>query len=99
MAKKLKNRGSSSSISTIISLSLVLFVIGLLSFVLINAKKSSDLMKESIGFTIMLKDALIDEPVTEKEEIDKLLNKESLKFTEYDAAQIAQISRKLANSL
>tara|TARA_B110000196_G_C21108214_1_gene646346 strand:+ start:516 stop:1442 length:927 start_codon:yes stop_codon:yes gene_type:complete len=83
MVKKLKNRGNSSSISTIISLSLVLFVIGLLSFVLINAKKSSDLMKESIGFTIMLKDVLIDESITKKEEIDKLLNKESLKFTEF----------------
>jgi cell division transport system permease protein len=46
--------GNSSSTSTIISLSLVLFIVGLLAFVLINANKVSDKMKESIVFSIML---------------------------------------------
>ena len=49
--------GNSSSTSTIISLSLVLFVVGLLAFVLINANKVSDKMKESIVFSIMLYDS------------------------------------------
>lgn len=56
MKKKVTNQGISPSISTIISLSLVLFVIGLLSFVLINTSKVSNKMKESIVFSIMLKD-------------------------------------------
>ena len=49
--------GNLSSTSTIISLSLVLFVVGLLAFVLINSNKVSDKMKESIVFSIMLYDS------------------------------------------
>ena len=55
MRKFIPNNNSSSSATTIISLSLVLFVVGLLSFVLINTNKVSNKMKESIVFTIMLK--------------------------------------------
>ena len=56
MRKLTTKKGSSSGISTIISLSLVLFVVGLLAFILINANKVSNKMKESIVFTIMLQD-------------------------------------------
>ena len=56
MRKLTTKKGSSSGISIIISLSLVLFVVGLLAFVLINANKVSNKMKESIQFTIMLQD-------------------------------------------
>lgn len=45
----------SSSISVIISLSLVLFVVGLLGLVLINAQRLSNYVKENVGFSIMLK--------------------------------------------
>jgi len=54
--KTLNRRILSSSTSVVISLSLVLFVVGLLGLVLINAQKLSDYVKENIGFTIMLKD-------------------------------------------
>lgn len=54
MRKKLLQNGSSSGITTIISLSLVLFVVGLLSFILLNTDKVEDKMKESIVFTIMI---------------------------------------------
>ena len=51
-------RGNLSSISTIISLSLVLFVVGILALVLINAKQISNQIKEEgILFTIMLNDS------------------------------------------
>ena len=43
-----------SSASVVISLSLVLFFIGMLALVLINAQKLSNYVKENIGFTIML---------------------------------------------
>ncbi|MBT5858801.1 MAG: cell division protein FtsX [Flavobacteriales bacterium] len=54
MRKKLFKNDSSSGITTIISLSLVLFVVGLLSFILLNTDKVEDKMKESIVFTIMI---------------------------------------------
>jgi len=56
--KTLNRRVLSSSTSVVISLSLVLFVVGLLGLVLINAQKLSDYVKENIGFTIMLKDGV-----------------------------------------
>ena len=55
MRKSTSKNNSSSGASIIISLSLVLFVVGLLAFVLINTNKVSNKMKESIVFTIMLK--------------------------------------------
>ena len=56
--KSLNRRILSSSASVVISLSLVLFVVGLLGLVLINAQRLSDYVKENIGFTIMLKDGI-----------------------------------------
>tara|TARA_B100001758_G_scaffold247497_1_gene265532 strand:- start:5891 stop:6769 length:879 start_codon:yes stop_codon:yes gene_type:complete len=52
--KSLNRKIISSSASIVISLSLVLFVVGLLALVLINAQRLSDYVKENIGFTIML---------------------------------------------
>ena len=54
----LNRRILSSSASVVISLSLVLFVIGLLGLVLINAQRLSNFVKENIGFTIMLKEGV-----------------------------------------
>tara|TARA_B100000768_G_scaffold156292_1_gene153785 strand:+ start:304 stop:1182 length:879 start_codon:yes stop_codon:yes gene_type:complete len=54
----LNRRILSSSASVVISLSLVLFVIGLLGLVLINAQRLSNYVKENIGFTIMLKEGI-----------------------------------------
>ena len=54
----LNRRILSSSASVVISLSLVLFVIGLLGIFLINAQRLSNYVKENIGFTIMLKEGV-----------------------------------------
>jgi len=54
--KSLKRKIISSSTSVVVSLSLVLFVIGLVALILINAQRLSDYVKENIGFTVMLKD-------------------------------------------
>jgi len=56
--KSLNRRLFSSSASVVISLSLVLFVIGLLALVLINAHRLSNYVKENIGFTVMLKEGV-----------------------------------------
>jgi cell division transport system permease protein len=58
--KSLKRKIISSSASVVISLSLVLFVIGLLGLILINAQRLSDYVKENIGFTIMLEDGITE---------------------------------------
>ena len=56
--KSLNRRILSSSASVVISLSLVLFAVGLLALVLINAQRVGDYVKENVGFTIMLKDGV-----------------------------------------
>lgn len=45
-----------ASVSTVISISLVLFMLGILGLTLINAQRLSNYVKENVGFTIMLKD-------------------------------------------
>jgi len=46
----------SSSLTTIVSLSLVLFMLGLLAIIILNTRKLSDNVKENIGFQIILND-------------------------------------------
>lgn len=46
----------SSSVTVVISLALVLFMLGLLGLVVINAKKLSNHIKENVGFQVVLKD-------------------------------------------
>ena len=71
--KSLNKKIVSSSVSVIISLSLVLFVVGLLSLVLINAQKLSNYVKENIGFSIMIKE---DVKEIELIEFNKILDAE-----------------------
>ena len=69
--KSLNRRIISSSASVVISLSLVLFVVGLLGLVLINAQRLSDYVKENIGFTIMLEDGVTEiETIKFQKELD-----------------------------
>lgn len=51
-----KRRLKTSSITVVVSLSLVLFMLGLLGLVVLNASKLSNHIKENIGFQIILKD-------------------------------------------
>jgi cell division transport system permease protein len=50
----------SSFFSTIISLSLVLFVLGLLGLVVLNARRLANHVKENIGLSIILNDSIIE---------------------------------------
>lgn len=61
--KKSRRRISTSSITTVISVSLVLFLLGLLGIFLISAKKISDHLKENISFHIYLKDKATDDEI------------------------------------
>lgn len=64
MAKE-KNRKviSASSITTVISMALVLFMLGLLGVLIISAKKISDHVKENIGFHVYLKESAKEDAV------------------------------------
>ena len=53
-AKLVKKRLRNSYLTTIISISLVLFLLGLLGLLVLNAKRVSDYVKENIGFTLYL---------------------------------------------
>ena len=66
--EKSRRRIQSSSITTVISVSLVLFLLGLLGVLLISAKKISNHLKENISFHIYLKDNAKDD------EVDRLHN-------------------------
>jgi len=54
MTKKKKLR--SSYFTTILTISLVLFMVGLLGLLLLNAQRLSDYVKENIGFSLVLKE-------------------------------------------
>ena len=58
--KSLKSRIISSSTRVVISLSLVLFMVGLLALVVISAQRKFDDVKENIVFTIILEEGIND---------------------------------------
>ncbi|HUX55706.1 MAG TPA: permease-like cell division protein FtsX [Bacteroidales bacterium] len=51
-----KTRLRSSYLTLVISVSLVLFLLGILGLILINAKELSDYFRESLSFSVMLED-------------------------------------------
>lgn len=54
----LKGKLKSSSMSIVISMSLVLFVLGILGFLLINANRLYNHVKQNIGFSVMIKEGV-----------------------------------------
>ncbi|MBI4944843.1 MAG: cell division protein FtsX [Bacteroidetes bacterium] len=66
MPEEKRRKIQSSSITTVISVSLVLFLLGLLGVLFISAKKISNHLKENIGFHIYLKDN------AKEDEVDRL---------------------------
>jgi cell division transport system permease protein len=76
-----------SSITVVISLALVLFMLGLLGLVIINAKQLSNHIKENIGFQIILKDT------TSQAELDIL--RQELNSSPY-SKQVDYISKEQA---
>ena len=79
--EKNRRRIQSSSVTTVISVSLVLFLLGLLGILFISAKKIADHFKENIDFHVYLKDNAKDEEV---ERLHNFLNASSyVKSSEY----------------
>lgn len=70
-----KRRLISSYFSVIISISLVLFLLGLLGLLVLNSKKVADYFKEQIAITVFLKDSAKEVEITQL--------KQSLALAEY----------------
>lgn len=70
-----------STITTIISISLVLFTLGLLGLIILHANKLSNYVKENIGFSVIIKESVKEPDILE---FQKKLDTESfVKSTEY----------------
>jgi len=54
--KYARRRLQGSYITTVVSISLVLFMLGLLGLIILHTKKLSDYVKENIGFSIIMKE-------------------------------------------
>ena len=69
--KSLRQKFKSSSISIVISMSLVLFLLGMLGFLLINANRLSNHIKQNLGFSVMIKEGVKEIEIMQ---LQKLLN-------------------------
>lgn len=73
--QKLKGRIFKSYLTSTISISMVLFLIGMLGIVLLNAERLSKYVRENIGFSLVLKDGI------SQSDIDNLM--QSLKASNF----------------
>ncbi len=73
--QKLKNSLFGSYFTTTLSISMILFLFGLMGLLLINAQRLSDFMKENIGVTLILKDG--------SKEADVMKLQKTLEATDY----------------
>lgn len=90
--KYYKRRYRASYITTIISITLVLFMMGMLGLIILHAKKLSNYVKENIGFSIIMKDGVKEAGIIQ---LQKTLDASPfIKSTEYitqeKAAEIMQ---------
>ncbi len=74
-SKVVKRRLKSSYFISIISISLLLFMIGLMGLLILNARNLSEYVKENIGFSIILEE--------EVKEVDIIRIQKNLDATKY----------------
>jgi len=93
--KHQKRRLISSYFSVVLSIALVLFLLGLLGMLILNAKKVSDHFKEQVVVTIYLKDTAKD---VETKQLEKsLAMADYVKSTEYVSKEQAAEFMKAEN--
>jgi cell division transport system permease protein len=101
-----KHRLATSRITTVISISLVLFIIGLLGVVIINARTIADRVRENIGFEIMLSSDISEGELSQmKNDLSQKPYVKSLKYNtkEENALETVEMLkhdfRELANNI
>jgi len=90
--KYYNRRIHTSYITTVISITLVLFMLGLLGMLVLHAKKLSDYVKENIGFSIMIKEGVKETGIMMLQK--KLDAAEYVKSTEYIPKEKAAVDLK-----
>jgi cell division transport system permease protein len=90
--KYYNRRIHTSYVTTVISITLVLFMMGMLGLIVLHAKKLSDYVKENIGFSIMIKDGVREAGILMLQK--KLDAKEYVKSTEYIPKEKAAVDLK-----
>lgn len=76
-----KRKLQSSYLTTIVSITLVLFMLGLLGLILLNSKKLGDHVRENIGFSIIMNSEVKEARIMElKKNLDA---SDFVKYTEY----------------
>jgi cell division transport system permease protein len=89
-----KRRLTSSYLTTVISISLVLFLFGIVGFLILNVQNLSRHVKENIGFNIELKDNVREADI---QQFRKILDaKKYVKSTEYITREQAAIETQKA---
>lgn len=90
--KYTRRRLTTSYVSTVVGITLVLYMLGLLGMIALHAKKVSDYVKENIGFTVFLKEDVKEVDIIQLQK--KLDSRQCVKSTEYisqeKAAKILQ---------
>src|SRR6056297_1540265 len=80
-AKITKRRLRSSFMTSVVSIALVLFLLGVLGLLVLNAQKISEYVKENIGFSIILKEGVKEVEIIR---LQKMLDtKQYVKSTQY----------------
>lgn len=85
--KTSRKRLQASTVTTIISISLVLFMLGLLGLIVLHAGKLSDYVKENIGFSVLIKENVKEPAILEFQK--RLDAEEFVKSTEYITSEQA----------
>ncbi|WP_167614442.1 cell division protein FtsX [Maribellus sediminis] len=93
--KKIKKRFRNSWITSLVNITLILVLLGMLSFVLINARRLSEYVREQIGLTLVLKDDLKEVEIIRLEKVLSLSN--YVKSTRYIDKETA--ARELSEEL
>jgi cell division transport system permease protein len=84
-----KTRLRSSYVTLVISVSLVLFLLGVLGFILINARELSDYLRESLSFSVMLDDDAKEADIRMlQKDLDAKLYVKSTEYVSKDAAAV-----------
>jgi len=82
-----KRRVATSYVTTVISITLVLFLLGLLGMIILHAKKLSNYVKENIGFSIIIKEGVKETGILElKKKLDKTCYVKSTEYIPRDLA-------------
>ena len=79
--QKLKKRIFKSYLTSTISIAMILFLIGVLGIVLLNAERLAKYVRENIGFTLVLKEDVQESDITELQQ--SLSSTEYVKSVEY----------------